>query len=856
MSSERIKNTTIWQSSLGMNDEKNNEQLERLRVSLSDMRKKVAVLTNQISSDFKQLTQHDVSHLDALWVTTSTIIGEDYKINPLEAYVLGASILLHDSALSFAAYEGGVTEIRNSKIWLDLHEENKRKNPSKSQEELSAICDFISIRYLHSEQAKSLTSRIWKNPKDGSQLFIIEDSELRTSYGELIGEIAASHHWEIEKLSSIRSQINAIPGFPKEWKVNGQKLACILRCADAAHIDSERAPTFLFALYERNGVSFNHWLAQNKMAQVDIYENDSSNETLLFTSTSAFNENEADAWWVMYDALTLIGKELNASNAFLESNFGENLIFKAKRVYGLESLETLCSVIQVKGWKPNSTELHVGNIERLIKNLGGEKLYTQKDKFMVAIRELIQNSADAVRARRLLDKSYDGKILIEIEKDISGTFLKIIDDGVGMSKRVLTGSLLDFGTSFWSSSIIKDEFPGLLSSNYKSIGQFGIGFYSIFMIAESVTVTSRRFDSAYNSALSLLFKNGLSLRPLLKENEKTPDGFSTVIKLKLKEGILDPLDEVEILSNPPLNPNFKVPFDVYLSSIFPGLDVNVNLRINEIETKIHTSLKDSDFNLEEWFKRLSFCDYQSNDNIKLYIQQNIERLEYLYDDDHIIGLAAISTTQDNGCNYLNNRTIGGLTVDVHERRSNIFIGFLNHEATFANRTTNKIDISDITLNKWVTSQKAKLNPENLDPISRIAIMSNLIELQADPIDYFGLIAFKNNIPLFLTKENFFETIADSGIVFLVGVPYKYLGQHFNYTSYKDYVLYKPITAGTVNLVKLDKDYTPISDNSLLYCIVRLAKLRNIELEWNLSNEIINGTLESYNPLICKIKKFD
>ena len=129
MASERIEQSSIWLNSLGQKDKKCKKQLERLRSSLSNMRNKAAMLTAQIASDFKQLTQHEVSHLDALWETASVIAGDNYNINPLEGYILGAVILLHDSALSFAAYEGGIKEIRATEIWLDLYEENKKKLP-------------------------------------------------------------------------------------------------------------------------------------------------------------------------------------------------------------------------------------------------------------------------------------------------------------------------------------------------------------------------------------------------------------------------------------------------------------------------------------------------------------------------------------------------------------------------------------------------------------------------------------------------------------------------------------------------------------------------------------------------------
>ena len=48
---------------------------------------------------------------------------------------------------------------------------------------------------------------------------------------------------------------------------------------------------------------------------------------------------------------------------------------------------------------------------------------------------------------------------------------------MGMSEQVLTGPLLDFGNSFWGSTLASQEFPGLIASGMKAAGRFGIGFF-------------------------------------------------------------------------------------------------------------------------------------------------------------------------------------------------------------------------------------------------------------------------------------------------------------------------------------------------------------------------------------------
>jgi HSP90 family molecular chaperone len=101
---------------------------------------------------------------------------------------------------------------------------------------------------------------------------------------------------------------------------------------------------------------------------------------------------------------------------------------------------------------------------------------------LAPIRELLQNAVDAVRARRAHQgrPSDWGKIRIIIESQDSATpevWLHVDDQGTGMSERVVTGPLIDFGKSFWSSTLMDDEFPGLRSQAPKLVGKFGIGFF-------------------------------------------------------------------------------------------------------------------------------------------------------------------------------------------------------------------------------------------------------------------------------------------------------------------------------------------------------------------------------------------
>lgn len=126
-------------------------------------------------------------------------------------------------------------------------------------------------------------------------------------------------------------------------------------------------------------------------------------------------------------------------------------------------------------------------------HLIAHSLYTNTEIF---VRELVSNSSDALNKLRfkkltdsnIIDPESDLKISIEIDKD-NNTF-SIEDTGVGMTKDDLINEI---GTVAKSGTL---EFLKKIKENKKSldsnlIGQFGVGFYSIFMVTDEVTIETR-----------------------------------------------------------------------------------------------------------------------------------------------------------------------------------------------------------------------------------------------------------------------------------------------------------------------------------------------------------------------------
>jgi len=461
MTTTRIERTSIWKSTLSSRpkDEFRTER-EKLRSAFVSLRKNTSYLVSQIAIALPDLTQHEISHLDALWETASLIVGDDFKLTPLEGFVLGGAFLLHDSALCFEAFENGRDGLRSTFQWKDAFEDIRETSPNFQVAEIEFQADFVALRNLHAYQAENLLNIKWKDSSTGNEIHLLESQELRIHLGKLIGQIAASHHWDIETvISTFNTQLNVPTGFPREWRIDPIKLACILRCADAAHIDNERAPDFLHALLKRSGISFDHWKAQNRLAKVDIDQSDINKNTLLFTSTLDFKELDSNAWFVAYDAICLVDKEIKSCNSLLEKHSGQ--CFKVQKVKGIESPENLSVYVKADGWKPCSAKVHVGNVEKIIQNLGGEMLYgAGSDNLGIVLREMIQNARDSIKARTVFDTNIEGKILLNLVKDETSMWITIEDNGIGMSQKTkeklfkidqfssISGTNNEYGTGF------------------------------------------------------------------------------------------------------------------------------------------------------------------------------------------------------------------------------------------------------------------------------------------------------------------------------------------------------------------------------------------------------------------------
>ena len=231
--------TWLWRQAFqeARNDADKEEQ-NYFREQYLAMRERVRHLVNQIPTDLPGLTVHDLSHLDSLWETASLVTEGKFHLSPPAAFVFGASVLLHDAALTVAAYPNRIEDIKKTVEWRDAY---ARLAQSNSNNEINDTILPDVLRRLHARQAEVLAQQAWKD-SNGQQQYLIEDSDLRSFYGETIGKIAHSHWWDVQKIEQELSQ-DLGPSPKTQNRVERLAVACLLRIADALHVDLRRAPT-------------------------------------------------------------------------------------------------------------------------------------------------------------------------------------------------------------------------------------------------------------------------------------------------------------------------------------------------------------------------------------------------------------------------------------------------------------------------------------------------------------------------------------------------------------------------------------------------------------------------------------
>lgn len=225
-------------------------------------------------------------------------------------------------------------------------------------------------------------------------------------------------------------------------------------------------------------------------------------------------------------------------------------------------------------------------------------LYTNSDIFL---RELISNSSDACEKLRyqllsnVSNDNLDATFGIDVKFSQKEKYIEIIDNGIGMDKEDLKnnlGTIAKSGSSEFIEQLLQNK-----QENVEIIGQFGVGFYSAFIVADRVTVISKKAETDQAYLWSSEGKDSFAIEEVSDEMS-----HGTKIRLHIKEGSEEYLDYyklnniIELYSN-----NITFPITLY------NLDEDTSNQINKgksLWNKSPNSVTEEEYN--EFYRSISY----------------------------------------------------------------------------------------------------------------------------------------------------------------------------------------------------------------------------------------------------------
>jgi hypothetical protein len=435
--------------------------------------------------------------------------------------------------MAYAGTTDGLARIRASAPYLGLSQ--VLANTGISQAVIDARAISAAVRQIHAEAAQELSV----GPVPGTDQYLISDPSVRDSWGRTCGLIGASHHWNLERVEHELGRSGGVAPLPGNRHGDLAYVACLLRIIDYAHINRDRAPkldrAFRAQLEEE---SLTHWLAQQ-----DIDGPQRDGNELVYRSARPIAD--VNAWWLYYSMLNGLDAEIRAVRRYLDRRLPSQTRLSIQGVRGAGSPDEAAVYIQAAGFLPIEVSIRTGSIQRLVELLAGESLYGPNP--MAAVRELIQNASDAVGLKAALAETDVDRATVSLPIRVAlrtsgvNPILEITDHGIGMNSNVMTRYLITIASDYWQSQFHTD-FPDATTKGFRPAGKFGIGFLSVFMLGDAVSVESNRLGQD---------RLRLTLRGVGRRGElygvRAASGSGTRVQLQLKTRVVEVLKRLQTL---------------------------------------------------------------------------------------------------------------------------------------------------------------------------------------------------------------------------------------------------------------------------------------------------------------------
>lgn len=537
-----VYDTSLWKK-LDSNKNKNAKILaSNIPLLCKEAVKRMELAINY----FPEYTLHNKTHLLRVTGIMALILGENLnRLNYVEISLLILAAFFHDIGMvptekyyKRLEKDSDFTLFRNR--WLVEHQNyNELKQLFLETTTSDGMKETINKRIKEFDRVILMDYLRVKHAEHSGEFFrkqYTKDERLGINHiniSDYVAKLCVSHGLAIEDLKpengfNYDEQISNI-------NVNMPYLAIVLRLADILDFDRERTPDVLYqSIHFTNQISINEWEKHRGVKGWNI-KKDNIRFTMQFENP--VYENTAQKF------IDIIDNELSGALQLIKefpkhcSGYVLSLPQKIDRTrIGAKDNLYICYDLE---FSLSRNEI----VELLMKN----NLYNNPSLF---IRELLQNSADAIRLRKAMFKEAgidwdDGKITFNHYINSEGAeIVTCSDNGSGMDEYIIKNYFTRVGRSYYQSPEFyqKKEALKKVNADFEPCSQFGIGFMACFMIGDKIQIYTRR-DNGYGKEQGkplIIEINGMGSIISIKEGKETqPVGTTVYIYSRKKPSFFD-----------------------------------------------------------------------------------------------------------------------------------------------------------------------------------------------------------------------------------------------------------------------------------------------------------------------------
>lgn len=493
---------------------------------------------------FDEYTKHDISHINKMLDMLDWLVPKNTKemLSSTDWLLIVLGVYFHDVGMLVTRNEFDNRNVSSS--FFDFCENVLFSGEDSEDyfEKINSLSTNNKERFLYQEFVRknhATRIRYWITPGDSPELGITGDIKsvidrllkpLGSQFRRDLGIIAESHH--LDDLDNTEKYQTSQPyGDSDDETGNLQYAAVLLRTADLLHITTDRTPSEMFRLINPvDPLSQQEWAKQ--MAVKRVRDKKVLNKEGRIDPEAVRDTIEVHAYFQGEEGFFGLTSYLSYAASQLAKSFYwiATSVDKGLSLYEFPWNKLDDSNIETEGFLRDAFQFTIDQ-KKILNLLTGHTLYNDSS---VVLRELVQNSLDAIRLR-LYNQSDSSPGRISIKWDSEKRILSVCDNGTGMTQEIIKNHLLHVGASLYQEQGFKKKHPG-----FSSISRFGIGVLSTFMIADVVEIITCSANDVEARRLALRSVHGKYLISLLdKKNELVSPIFphGTFIKLQVRKSV-------------------------------------------------------------------------------------------------------------------------------------------------------------------------------------------------------------------------------------------------------------------------------------------------------------------------------